>query len=90
MTKEEKKRLTALVRATESLFLENISLKLVLEYHKVPHWQKLLDKLISDKEMLAGVRLRFQPFYEEVSEFEDSTTALDRLLQDLPLPKKAN
>jgi len=41
------------------MFLENIALKLVLEHRKVPNWEKLLDHLLSDKEMLAGVRLEF-------------------------------
>lgn len=60
MTKEEKKRLSAVLRATEYLFLENIALKLVLEHREVPNWQKLLEHLLTDKEMLAGVRLKIQ------------------------------
>jgi len=43
MTKQEKKRLSSVLRATEYLFLENIALKLVLEHREVPNWQKLLD-----------------------------------------------
>jgi hypothetical protein len=38
MTKEEKKRLSAVLRATEFLFLENIVLKLVLDYRAVANW----------------------------------------------------
>jgi hypothetical protein len=34
MTKQEKKRLSAVLRATAYLFLENIALKLVLEIAK--------------------------------------------------------
>ena len=60
MNKQEKKRLAAVIRATEYLFLENISLKLVLEHRAVPNWQQLLERLLSDKEMLAGVRLNFE------------------------------
>jgi hypothetical protein len=45
MTNQEKKRLSAVLRATEYLFLENIALKLVLEHREVPNWQKLLDRL---------------------------------------------
>jgi len=52
MTKQEKKRLSAVLRATEYLFLENISLKLVLEHREVPNWQNLLERLPEDKEML--------------------------------------
>jgi hypothetical protein len=36
MTKQEKKRLSAVLRATEYLFLKNIALKLVLEHREVP------------------------------------------------------
>ena len=60
MTKQEKKRLSAVLRATEYLFLENIALKLVLEHREVANWQKLLERLLTDKEMLAGVRLKFR------------------------------
>jgi hypothetical protein len=66
MTKQEKKRLSLVLRATEYLFLENIALKLVLEHREVPNWQKLLDHLLADKEMLAGVRLKFRDVYKEI------------------------
>src|SRR5258707_4502368 len=67
MTNQEKKRLSAVLRATEYLFLENIALKLVLEHREVPNWQKLLDHLLADKEMLAGVRLKFRDVYKEIA-----------------------
>ena len=54
MTTEEKKCLSAVLRAIEYLFLENFALKLVLEHRQVANWQKLLDHLLSDKEMMAG------------------------------------
>jgi hypothetical protein len=60
MTAAEKSRLSAILRATEYLFLENIALKLVLEHREVPNWQKLLDRLLADKEILAGVNLQFR------------------------------
>jgi hypothetical protein len=59
MTQAEKKRLSAVLHATEFLFLENIALKLVLEHRAIPNWQKLVDHLLADKEMLGGVRLTF-------------------------------
>ena len=59
MTKQERIRLAGVLRATEYLFLENIALKLVLEHRAVTNWQKLLDRLLDDKEMLTGVRLKF-------------------------------
>ena len=88
MTKEEKKRLSAVLRATEYLFLENIALKLVLEYREVPNWQKLLDHLLEDKEMLAGVRLKFKDLYDEIEGSGDPSAALEALLGGLPGPKK--
>ena len=71
MTKDEKKRLSAVLRATEYLFLENIALKLVLEHREVSNWQKLLEHLLSDKEMLADVRLRFSDLYREIEASAD-------------------
>jgi hypothetical protein len=88
MTKQEKQRLTAVLRATEFLFLENISLKLVLQHREVPNWQKLLDRLLTDKETLAGVRLKFKDIYQEVEGSADPSAALDALLGELPAPKK--
>lgn len=76
MTKDEKKRLSDILRATEYLFLENIALKLVLEHRAVANWQKLLDHLLSDKEMLAGVRLKFSDFYRDMERSQDPSLAL--------------
>jgi hypothetical protein len=88
MTKQEKKRLSSVLRATEYLFLENIALKLVLEHREVPNWQKLLDHLLADKEMLAGVRLKFRDVYNEIEGFADPSGALNALLGELPASKK--
>jgi hypothetical protein len=88
MTKQEKKRLSLVLRATEYLFLENIALKLVLEHREVPNWQKLLDHLLADKEMLAGVRLKFRDVYKEIEGSADASGALDKLLGELPASKK--
>jgi hypothetical protein len=88
MTKQEKKRLSSVLRATEYLFLENIALKLVLEHREVPNWQKLLDHLLADKEMLAGVRLKFRDVYNEIEGSADPAAALDTLLGELPASKK--
>jgi hypothetical protein len=41
MIKEEKKRLSAVIRATEYLFLENIALKLVLDHRSGPELAKI-------------------------------------------------
>jgi len=88
MTGQEKKRLTAVLRATEYLFLENIALKLVLEYRKVPNWQKLLEHLVRDKEIMAGVHLRFRDIYQDLEQANDPSSALDALLATVPDPKK--
>ena len=90
MTKQEKKRLAAVLRATEYLFLENIALKLLLEHREVPNWQKLLERLLADKEMLAGVRLKFNDIYQEIEGSADPSVALETFLGELPPPKKAH
>ena len=89
MTAQERKRLSLVLRATEYLFLENIALKLVLEHREVPHWQKLVDKLLDDEEMLAGVRLKFRDVYKEIDDASDPTPALESFLGEMPARKKA-
>ena len=88
MTKQEKNRLSAVLRATEYLFLENIALKLVLEHREVANWQKLLEGLLTDKEMLAGVRLKFRDIYDEIEGSTDPSSALEAFLGEFPAPKK--
>jgi hypothetical protein len=88
MTKAEKKRVSSVLRAAEYLFLENIALKLVLEHRKVENWQRLLDRLVTDKEILAGVRLKFRDIYHEIEESANPSAALEEFLGGLPAPKK--
>ncbi len=90
MTKQEKKRLSMVLRATEYLFLENIALKLLLEHRAVPNWQKLLEHLLADKEMLAGVRLKFSDLYREIEGSADPAATLETFMGGLPAPKKAH
>ena len=90
MTKEERRRVSLLIRATEYLFLENIALKLVLQHKEVPHWEKLLDNLLSDKEMLAGVRLKFRDIYGVIEKAADASAALEDLLAGLPKSRKVH
>ncbi|HXZ32239.1 MAG TPA: hypothetical protein VEH30_08155 [Terriglobales bacterium] len=90
MTRNEKKRLSAVLRATEYLFLENIALKLLLEHRGVTNWQKLLDHLLSDKEILAGVHLKFSDLYREIEGSADPSSALEAFIAGLPAPKKAH
>src|SRR5436190_2121571 len=77
MKEDEKKRLSAVLHATEYLFLENMALKLVLEHRGVANWQKLVDLLLSDKEMLGGVRLTFRDLFREIEKSSDPTAALE-------------
>lgn len=88
MTTAEKKRLSAVLRATEYLFLENIALKLVLEHREVANWQKLLDHLLSDKEMMAGVALKFSDLYRQLEASKDPSSVLEGFLGGLPAAKK--
>lgn len=89
MTKEERKRFDALTETAECLFLENL-LKLVLEHRAVPEWQRLVDRLMADEELLAGVRLKFRDLYRTLERTPDPATALDTLLGGAPRRKKAN
>jgi hypothetical protein len=90
MNTQERNRLTSVLRAAEYLFLENIALKLVLDHRQVPHWQKLVDRLLDDKEMLAGVQLKFRDIYAEIERSSDPTTALESFLGELPTRRKAH
>ena len=90
MTRQEKKRLSTVLRATEYLFLENIALKLVLEHRAVPNWQKLLEHLLVDKEILAGVRLKFSDLNRAIERSSDATAVLETFLGELPAPKKTH
>lgn len=65
-------------------------MKLVLEHREVPNWQKLLDHLLSDKEMLAGVRLKFSDLYREIETSGDPSLALATFITGLPAPKKTH
>jgi hypothetical protein len=76
MTKNEKKHLDELIRATEYLFLENMALKLVLEHRAVSNWQELVDKILADEEVLAGVHLEFEDFYKKLGQRPDRTKTL--------------
>lgn len=87
MTKVERQHVSALVRATEFLFLENLALKLVLDNKEVRNWRVLVDRLLADKEILAGVHLRFKDIYGEIQSSENPAEALERVLKGLPSRK---
>ncbi|HUA15273.1 MAG TPA: hypothetical protein VMG31_08235 [Verrucomicrobiae bacterium] len=88
MTNKEKKRLSVVLRATEYLFLENIALKLVLDHSQVANWQKLVDHVLSDKEIMAGVGLKFSDLYRELETSKDPAHVLNVFLGGLPATKK--
>jgi len=88
MTKDERKRMDAVIGVAEVLFLENIALKLVLDHRAVPNWQKLVDRLMSDEEMLAGVRLKFQNLGRKLERSVEPSAALEGLLGIAPKIKK--
>jgi hypothetical protein len=90
MTKAEKKRLITVIRATEYLFLENIALKLVLEHRAVANWQKLLERLLSDKEMLAGVRLKFRDLYDQMRSQTTRPPPSKRFWKNFQRPRRHN
>lgn len=88
MRQEEKKRLSTVLRATEYLFLENLALKVVLEHREVANWQKLLDHILADTEIMAGVRLKFSDLYRDLEASKDPSSVLDLFLEGLPAAKK--
>ena len=88
LTRTDKKRLSTVMRATEYLFLENIALKLLLEHTAIPNWQKLLDSLLADHEVLAGVHLKFRDLYDILEGAKDPSAALESLLREIPAPRK--
>jgi hypothetical protein len=76
-----------LVGSIEYLLLENLALKLVLEHGEVPGWRKLLDKLLADKEILAGVHLRFKDTYREIEFSDTPSKALNALVCGIAVRK---
>ena len=49
-----------------------------------------MEHLLSDKEMLAGVRLKVRDVYGELEGSGDPSAALEALLGELPAAKKAH
>lgn len=90
MTKAERKRVAALIQAAEALFLENLALKLVLEHRGVKNWEKLVDRIMQDEELMSGVLLKFSDLYEKLERVPDASAALDTLLGPLPRSKKSH
>jgi hypothetical protein len=87
MTKDERKRFAAVIEAAECLFLENLALKLVMEHRVVPNWQKLVNKLMQDEELMSGVRLKFSDLYGKLERVPDAAAALETMIGPLPRAK---
>jgi len=64
-----------------------MALKLVLEHRGVTNWQKLVDHLLADKEMLGGVHLTFPDLYREIEKSTDPSAALEAFLGRIPTRK---
>jgi len=77
------------VRATESLFLENMALKLVLEHRVVPNCKSYWRDSCRTRDA-AGVRLRFRHPHDAIEQSANPSNALEALLGDLPAPKKSH
>jgi len=60
----------------------------VLEHREAANWQKLLDHLLTDKEIMAGVRLKFSDLYRELESSRDPSSVLNVFLGGLPAAKK--
>jgi hypothetical protein len=75
------------MRATELLFLENLALKLILDQRQVKNWPLLLNRILKDPEMLAGVHLKFADLYKQVELSPNPEAALDKVIARLPLKK---
>lgn len=88
MTKDERKRVAAILEAAECLFVENLALKLVMEYRAVPNWQKLVEKLMEDEELLAGVELKFRDLLHVLEHTPNPSAAVETLLGQRGRAKK--
>lgn len=90
MTDAEKKRMLAVVRATEFLFSENAALKVVLLSHRIPQpvWEREAERLLNDPQLSPHVHAIFQHLYDEIELAHDETKAFEELLGALPKPKK--
>jgi len=84
MTKDERKRFASVAEAAECLFLENLALKMVMEHHAVPNWQKLVGRIVADPDLLAGVHLKFEGLDAKLERTPNPSAALDALLGPLP------
>lgn len=90
MNDGEKKRMLAIVRATEFLFSENCALKAVLLFRRIPQkvWEAECARLMKDSEISQKLRGKFQHLYDEVEQARDESRAVEELLRALPVSKK--
>jgi hypothetical protein len=81
-------RLAILDRSRENHYWLPPRTDLVLEHRAVSNWQKLVDHLLADKEMLGRVRLTFRDLYYEIEGSSDPSAALEAFLGTIPAEKK--
>jgi hypothetical protein len=62
----------------------------VLDHREVPNWQRLVNKLMEDEELMNGVRLKFSDLYKKLERVPDAEAALDTLIGRRPKTKKPN
>ena len=61
---------------------------MIIEHHEIKNWEKLLEHLLIDKELLAGISLKFRDLYAKLDQSKDPSDALDSLLSTFPASKK--
>lgn len=79
----DKELLLTFVEMTESNYLRNLAMEILLDGH-VPNWRKTLHSLIDDEKVKDQARLRFAPVYALVAEQADLAAALGELLKVSP------
>jgi hypothetical protein len=89
MTQRRAQAFAALIEAADCLYLENVALKIVLEHRALANWQKLVNKLMSAPEMLAGIHLKFRNLYEHLERVPDPAAAFGNLAEPSSLAKEA-
>jgi hypothetical protein len=79
MTSAEKKRLSTALPCFQEREIQSRG--------GVNNWQKLLEHLLADEEMLGGVRLTFRDLYLEIEKSSDPSAALEASLGRIPARK---
>jgi hypothetical protein len=77
----------------ERLFCENLAMKTILmtcpDAHTKEYWQRDVERLLADADLMNRARKQFEPVYEKMSELTDESAVL-QLLARIPIGGKAN